>query len=118
MFVVSKKKNIDEVINLFENNDKVSEIHIVSRPHMRLLQEREAHRKIKELGSKKLQELQSLEPIEAFGHGNVEYTLDHILDYDGSLQNENELLLICGSFFIMSDVRQYFGYDEVIENIK
>jgi hypothetical protein len=51
MFVVSKKKDINEVINLFEENEKVSELYIVSRPHMRLMQEREAHKKIKDIGS-------------------------------------------------------------------
>ena len=72
---------------------------------MRLLQEKEAHRKIKEIGSSKLQNIQSPNAIEEFGHGNVEITLDHLLDFNESLKNENEMLLICGSFFIMSDVR-------------
>jgi len=93
------------VINHFEKNEKVSEIYIVSRPHMRLLQEKEAHRKIKEIGSTKLQNIQSPNAIEEFGHGNVEITLDYLLDFNESLKNENEMLLICGSFFIMSDVR-------------
>lgn len=86
---------------------------------MRLMHEREAFKKIDAIGSSKLKCLQEPIAIEQFGHGNIEYTLDHVLEFNESLKNENELLLICGSFFIMSDVRQYFGYeDEVIDNIK
>jgi folylpolyglutamate synthase/dihydropteroate synthase len=40
---------------------------------------------------------------------NIPKTLDHILKEQKLA--ENELLLICGSFFIMSDVKQYFGYE-------
>jgi len=45
---------------------------------------------------------------------NVKETLDHQI---ASLHPENDLLLICGSFFIMTEVRQYFGYEEVVDRI-
>jgi hypothetical protein len=34
--------------------------------------------------------------------------LEQIVDLE-----DDELLLICGSFFIMTDVRQFFGYHDV-----
>jgi len=43
-------------------------------------------------------------PIEG---GNIERTLDHVLDQ--SLP-EKDLVLICGSYYIMAEVREYFGY--------
>ena len=46
---------------------------------------------------------------------NIPKTLDYLLKEQKI--NKNELLLICGSFFIMSDVKQYFGYNVVEDNI-
>mmetsp|Transcript_39601 Transcript_39601/g.60589 ORF Transcript_39601/g.60589 Transcript_39601/m.60589 type:complete len:87 (+) Transcript_39601:1382-1642(+) len=40
---------------------------------------------------------------------NVVETLDHVL----STSSPNEVVLVCGSFFIMTDVRMYLG---LIEN--
>lgn len=31
--VVSKKKKLDEVVELMNNNEKVSDIYVISRPH-------------------------------------------------------------------------------------
>ena len=39
---------------------------------------------------------------------NITCTLNHLLK---SPPSDKELLLICGSFFIMTDVRQYFEYE-------
>ena len=33
---ISKSKKLDQIINLMENEDLITDIHIVSRPHMRL----------------------------------------------------------------------------------
>ena len=57
MFVASKKKSLSDAIQFFENTDKIKEIHVVSRPHQRLMAADEAFTKINEIGSTKLQEL-------------------------------------------------------------
>ena len=101
MFVASKKKSLSDAIQFFENTDKIKEIHVVSRPHQRLMAADEAFTKINEIGSEKLQEL-----TETNESGNNVYnTLDKLTKENDELKKENELLLICGSFFIMSDVR-------------
>ena len=114
----------------------------MSRPHMRLMPVSEAYGKIEHLNCSKLQNLifespKSLEykiimtsldsngfqkycnefdnATEEQENGNIEATLDHILT-SGPLK-ENELLLVCGSFFIMTDVRQYFGYEDETDRI-
>ena len=49
---------------------------------------------------------------------NIAKTLDYLLKEKTDLREVDEsgahktIMLICGSFFIMSDVREYFGYDE------
>ena len=48
-------------------------------------------------------------------NGNIKETLDHILSESQNLQNNDELLLVCGSFFIMTDVRRYFGINQNID---
>jgi hypothetical protein len=36
VFGISKSKVLDDIVNLVESDPKVSDIYIVSRPHMRL----------------------------------------------------------------------------------
>lgn len=36
-FVISKKKKLDDVIDLFNENPKIKDVHVISRPHMRLM---------------------------------------------------------------------------------
>lgn len=42
-FVISKKKKLDSVVELFNDNRKVKEVSVISRPHMRLLSAEQAH---------------------------------------------------------------------------
>ena len=54
---------------------------------------------------------------------NIPKTLDYLLKEKNDLQEVDEsganktIMLICGSFFIMSDVREYFGYDEQVDKL-
>jgi len=57
VFGVSKSKKLDSLIQLLESCPKVSDLHLVSRPHMRLYKVEDAFKVIKDLGSKKLRDL-------------------------------------------------------------
>ena len=48
---------MDDLIKLFEGNEKIKDIHLVSRPHMRLYKVEDAHKIIKDMGSLKLRDL-------------------------------------------------------------
>lgn len=53
-FAISKKKKLEDVVDLFESTELISEVHVISRPHMRLIEADKAHNKMTELGSNKL----------------------------------------------------------------
>lgn len=55
--VVSRKKHLDDVVNLMNEHEKVSDIFVISRPHQRLLEADLAHEKLKSLGCTKLMPL-------------------------------------------------------------
>jgi hypothetical protein len=56
-FVASKKKKLDEVIEMFNEHEKVSDVFVISRPHQRLLRADSAHTKVQELGCNELRPL-------------------------------------------------------------
>ena len=57
VFGISKSKVLDDIIHLLESEQKVSDIYVVSRPHMRLQKSEVAHKLISDIGSKKLQDV-------------------------------------------------------------
>ena len=103
-FVISRKKKIDEVIELFDKDDRIKAIHVVGKPHFKLMDSDQAQEQIKSLGSKKLKPLIT-SPGQECNSSNIKETLNHLLVGSSNLQKNDELLLICGSFFIMTDVR-------------
>jgi folylpolyglutamate synthase/dihydropteroate synthase len=140
VFGISKNKKLDDIINYLENDEAVRELYVVSRPHMRLHRAEDAHNVIKSLDSKKLKDLipaetsekmltksddsatEQVEETSAVSNvnntwkSNVAQTLDYILKEQKL--GPTDLLLICGSFFIMSDVKEYFGYEQVVDIIQ
>ena len=56
-FVISKKKKLNDVIELFNENQKIKEVNVISRPHMRLMSAEDAHENLGSLGCSKLQPL-------------------------------------------------------------
>ena len=46
-----------------------------------------------------------MQPVIGQNSNNIKETLDHVLNNEPT-----DLLIVCGSFFIMTDVRDYFGY--------
>lgn len=56
-FVASKKKKLESVVDLFNENKNVSDVHVISRPHLKLLRADLAHDKLKQMGCKKLRPL-------------------------------------------------------------
>ena len=54
---MSKSKKLSDIVDLMENEPLIKELYTVSRPHMRLYKVEDAHKIVKDLGSKKLQEL-------------------------------------------------------------
>lgn len=61
-YVVSKKKKLDEIVELFNDTDQVHSIHVISRPHVRLMSADEAYHKIQSMDCKKLKQLIPMEP--------------------------------------------------------
>jgi hypothetical protein len=53
-FVISKKKKLNDVIELFNENQKIKEVNIISMPHMRLMSAEDAHKNLGSLGCSKL----------------------------------------------------------------
>lgn len=45
-FAISKKKKLDEVLALFQKDKRVQSLHIVGRPHFKLMNVEEAHDKL------------------------------------------------------------------------
>lgn len=54
--------------------------------------------------------LEKIQILEEGGKNNIKPTIQQAVAESG--QNENEILLICGSFFIMTDVRLELGLIE------
>ena len=129
VFGISKSKTLTEIAKLLEETEEIKDIYVVSRTHMRLHKAEDAHKLLSVCGSSKLRDIiadpvshdmlatrsddtQSDGTISQSGDGfqqNITKTLDTILAQK-EMENENSLLLICGSFFIMSDVKHYFGF--------
>lgn len=53
---IAKSKVLNKIINLFENDPLVTDVHLVSRPHMRLYKLEDAYKIINEIGCSKLRE--------------------------------------------------------------
>ena len=135
VFGISKSKKLDQICELLENDKYVKDIFVVSRTHMRLYKAEDAYKCISKCGSSKLRDLiidqqgpdtaitrsddtqsdGTISQGETFVQ-NITKTLDTILE-NNQINNPECLLLICGSFFIMSDVKQYFGYDLEVDTI-
>jgi folylpolyglutamate synthase/dihydropteroate synthase len=95
---------------------------------MRLYKVEEAFKVIKEFGSRKLRDLvtesenittksDTSDTSTVEQGNNIAVTLDHLLKENSDLKDPKSMLLICGTFFIMSDVKQYFGQHQEIDII-
>lgn len=146
MFGISKSKKLDDIMALLDQEDLITDLYLVSRPHMRLYSPAIAHKMVSELGSTKLRDLVTINDVitttqsdsnsegkvssnvssyEQSINNNVGATLDSLLKDEqnssfvpGQEADEDkpkQILLICGSFFIMQDVRQYFGYKQDVD---
>ena len=108
---------MEEVIDLFNKDDRIKSIFVIGKPHFKLLDYDDGHEKIDQIGTKKLKQLiLPKNADDSSPHGNIKETLNHILVDNSNLKNNEELLLICGSFFIMTDVRQYFELKDAIDD--
>ena len=57
VFGISKSKVLNDIVGLLEADEKVSDLFIVSRPHMRLQKADVAHKIVGEIGSQKLRDV-------------------------------------------------------------
>lgn len=139
VFGISKSKKLDDILNFLDTEEIVTDLFLVSRPHMRLHTPHAAHQMVAEIGSKKLRGLVTLNDVITSTHSdsnsdgkqsstfsnndsqnnNVAATLDSLLkdpmnafmpSSDEEASGPKQMVLVCGSFFIMQDVRHYFGY--------
>lgn len=96
------------------SDTQVKAIYPITSKHFKLTSIEDVQKKIQEV--KKLflsfDEAVSVfkEPIE---NGNIEATIQHALEQS---VKDNDVVLICGSFYIMSDVREYLKYDDVFDH--
>jgi len=102
-----------------ENEPLIQDIYLVSKPHKKLNDVHNSKSIITDLGSTKLKPL--IMPSNTKEEGktnNIRSTLDFLLKGKyGDLMPQcpeeviqpKNILLVCGSFFIMEDVREYFG---------
>lgn len=89
---------------------------------MRLYKAEDAHKSLLDLGCTKLCDLVGCNPNQNYNEGdtsdssrfsdslhinNIGPTLDNAIKTTS--ESEEELILVCGSFFIMSDVRCHLG---------
>lgn len=96
------------MVPFFNQTRLLKDIHFVSLQHMKMGSLENTYAKLHEKGCSKLQ---PLIPQDASG-SNIRPTLDHILNNGSQPPESNELVLIAGSFFIMTDVRRYLGVAE------
>ena len=54
LFAISKKKALDDVLELFESDHRITALHAVSRPHFKLLSTEMAHERLATAGFSKL----------------------------------------------------------------
>ena len=52
--MISKKKQIEDVIDLFNKDDRVKQIFVLGKPHFKLLDYDKGHQMIEAIGTKKL----------------------------------------------------------------
>ena len=103
VFGVSKSKKLDTLIQLLESCPKVSDIHLVSRPHMRLYKVEDGFKIIKDLGSTKIRDLvteneniltksdtsdNSIASTMIEQGNNIATTLDHLLNENSELKDK------------------------------
>jgi folylpolyglutamate synthase/dihydropteroate synthase len=131
IFGISKGKKLNDIISFLEDEEIVTDLHLVSRPHMRLYKVEDAFKIIHDIGSKKLRDLvyendvlttksdTSDSSLLIDQGNNVGKTIDHLLAQlnESPDHHKNTLILVCGSFFIMSDVQTHFGYKIEVDNI-
>lgn len=128
VFGISKSKKLDDILALLDKEELISDLYLVSRPHMRLHTPQNAHKLVSEIGSTKLRDLithndvvttqsdsnsegkvsSSISCSEQNANNNVAVTLDFLLkDAQNQFMPQSDdaepesILLICGSFFIM-----------------
>jgi folylpolyglutamate synthase/dihydropteroate synthase len=91
VFGVSKSKKLDTLVHMLEDYPKISDIYLVSRPHMRLYKVEDAHKVVKDFGSSKLRDLISesenittksdTSDASTYEQGNnIAVTLDYLLN--------------------------------------
>ena len=94
VFAAGKNKDVQEIIKIFETDEKVASIFPVSKPHSKLLE-------IVDIVAGSRSTKLNVTAFEA--KNNIEETIKF------ALTQKPDLLLVCGSFFIMSDARLYFN---------
>ena len=125
IFGISKSKKLDDIVCLIEKDELVKDIYLVSRPHMRLYKVEDAHKYVQSLGSQKLRDVIFDETVtnddtqsdttstDAVHINNISKTLDTVVKFASTCPDS--LVLVCGSFFIMSDVKNHFGYNMEVD---
>lgn len=57
VFGISKSKKLDNILDLFDKEQLITDLYLVSRPHMRLYSPQNAYKMVQEIGSAKLRDL-------------------------------------------------------------
>lgn len=103
LFGLSKNKDLNECLKIIKENG--SHLHLVEAPNGRGASPLHLSALLESIGS---------QPPPAFIHDSI---VEGIHEAKKGALNKNEILLICGSFFIMSEARAALGFNDPIDQI-
>jgi folylpolyglutamate synthase/dihydropteroate synthase len=95
----SKGKDIKQMLTMLANNPVVEEVYPVSSDHFRLMRLADLQNECRQVQSEKAV---FKEPF-----GSIDETLSALV---GRADSAKRNILVCGTFFIMKDVRRALGY--------
>lgn len=110
----SKMKDITTMIEFLLS--QVKSIHFMACPHFKVESINNLYQKAQEAADAASQQAaaENAELTPLIAGGDIVQTLNNMVSIAQSTHQE-EVLLVCGSFYIMDDVKNYFFRDETLE---
>lgn len=110
----SKQKDHTAMLHFLASHKHVRAMYPVTNKHFKIMGLDEMSSKIQSVHklfqSFEQEQLAFREPV---SDGDIGQTIRHALL---EAQKHNDIVLICGSFYIMSDVREYLHFDDVFDH--
>eukprot|EP00347_Sterkiella_histriomuscorum_P015118 403358251 len=110
----SKQKDHTSMLHYLGSHPQVKTLYPVTSQHFKIISIDEIQTRIEDVSKLFLSfekpNLGFQKPIE---NGNIAKTIQHVIE---DAQKNNDIVLLCGSFYIMSDVREYLKYNDVFDH--